>query len=229
MIHDFQITENYVIFPDLPLEANPKNAIKKQQFIFHFDEKKPCRYGIMPRYDNHPNNIQWFDVPAHYCFHYVNSWEEKNSKGETIITMFAVVWNRLRINLQEAEHFWDATDTHYLQKYTFNLSSGKCDIKVMLTDLQFEFPIVNQEFMWYKNRYAYLAFADPEAAKLEVNDDDLFLQGFIKYDLIEEKVVAKVHFGPTKSGGEVFYQQRDNTDPLTDEDNGYLMTAVFDA
>ena len=83
--------------------------------------------------------------------------------------------------------------------------------------------------MGYKNRFAYLAFADPEAAKLEVNQDDLFLQGFIKYDLIEELVVAKVHFGATKSAGEVFYQQRDNTDPLNDEDNGYLMTAVFDA
>jgi len=34
-----------------------------------------------------------------------------------------------------------------------------------------------------------------------------------------------IKFGENKSGGEVFFQKRDNA---TDEDDGYLMTFVYD-
>jgi len=48
MIHDFMITENYVILPDLPLELRP-DLMLKGKFIFQYDEEKPARYGIMKR------------------------------------------------------------------------------------------------------------------------------------------------------------------------------------
>ena len=46
-----------------------------------------------------------------------------------------------------------------------------------------------------------------------------------KYDLINEKMVSRIKFGQNKSAGEVFFQKRDNA---TSEDDGYLMTFVYD-
>jgi len=37
-----------------------------------------------------------------------------------------------------------------------------------------------------------------------------------------------VPFGEGLNGGEVFYQQKDNSDPFKNEDDGYLMTSVHD-
>ena len=48
MIHDFAVTENYVVIPDLPMEFRP-DLVMKGNFIFQFDESKPARYGIMKR------------------------------------------------------------------------------------------------------------------------------------------------------------------------------------
>lgn len=57
MIHDFLISENHVIFPDLPLEANAKEAIKNKHWMFKFQENRPCRYGIMTKYNTDVNKI----------------------------------------------------------------------------------------------------------------------------------------------------------------------------
>lgn len=49
MIHDFPITDNYVIFPDLPLEFKPDRAMIDGGFVFKFDQKQPARYAIMKK------------------------------------------------------------------------------------------------------------------------------------------------------------------------------------
>ena len=51
MIHDFPVTQNYVVIPDLPFEFKPDKAIKEGGFVFKFDTKQDAKYGIM-----HKNN-----------------------------------------------------------------------------------------------------------------------------------------------------------------------------
>ena len=43
---------------------------------------------------------------------------------------------------------------------------------------------------------------------------------------MEDKIVKTVNFGETHTGGEIYYQQRDGSDPSKDEDDGYLMTTI---
>jgi carotenoid cleavage dioxygenase-like enzyme len=43
--------------------------------------------------------------------------------------------------------------------------------------------------------------------------------------MINEKMVSRIKFGENKSAGEVFFQKRDNA---ISEDDGYLMTFVYD-
>lgn len=55
MIHDFPITQNYIIIPDLPLEFKPDKAIKEGGFVFKYDPKQEAKYAIM-RKDNTAEN-----------------------------------------------------------------------------------------------------------------------------------------------------------------------------
>ena len=49
--------------------------------------------------------------------------------------------------------------------------------------------------------------------------------GFVKFDLIEERVVAKVAYGHKRFGGEAFFQPREGA---TEEDDGWLMDIIYD-
>lgn len=50
MLHDFLITENYVVIPDTPLEINPRKTAMEKMFIGGFNPKGVCRYGVMKKY-----------------------------------------------------------------------------------------------------------------------------------------------------------------------------------
>ena len=76
MLHDFAITENYIILPDLPLEWSNKAAFKDSRFVYQLNPKKPAMYGIMNRNCSDSSKMMWFELPYHYCFHYANAWEE---------------------------------------------------------------------------------------------------------------------------------------------------------
>ena len=49
MIHDFIMTENYIMIPDLPMEFKPEATVKESKFIFQFDKNAKARYGLMKR------------------------------------------------------------------------------------------------------------------------------------------------------------------------------------
>ena len=49
--------------------------------LFRFNTKEAARFGIMKKLNQDLGQIQWFEVPNHYTFHYVNSWEDTNELG----------------------------------------------------------------------------------------------------------------------------------------------------
>lgn len=50
MLHDFAITENHIIIPDLPMESNAEKVITGERpWLWWFNKDAPCRYGIMKR------------------------------------------------------------------------------------------------------------------------------------------------------------------------------------
>jgi 9-cis-epoxycarotenoid dioxygenase len=50
MLHDFVITENHVIIPDLPMEDDATKVIRGiTPWLWNFNKDGACRYGIMKR------------------------------------------------------------------------------------------------------------------------------------------------------------------------------------
>lgn len=88
MLHDFAITENYIIIPDLPMESNIDKVFNENRLLYQLNVDAPARYGIMKRHCQDPDQTQWFELPYHYCFHYANAWEETNELGQQVIVLW---------------------------------------------------------------------------------------------------------------------------------------------
>ena len=76
MLHDFLITDDFIIIPDLPLEADGESAFKNNHSLFKFRPDQPCRYGVLRKDATNDDDIKWFDAEPHYCFHFFNACQQ---------------------------------------------------------------------------------------------------------------------------------------------------------
>ena len=210
MLHDFLITEHYAVIPDLPVEFDPQLGIQNNHFVYRYNEEAVTRYGFLDRYSNNESKIQWIAVPTHYVFHYANAWEETNEGGETIIVAYGCKFEKFDIELDPfLEDSSVKAGTDYpgiFTKFIFNLTTGQAKEAILIPDISTEFCLVNQAFVGYKCRYVYMLIEDESKYTNEQGSkENKFGTGFLKYDLQEEKIVKIVDFGPTHSGGEVFF------------------------
>lgn len=79
MMHDFNVTRNFVIFMDLPAVFNLELAMAGDMPI-RWDDNYPSRLGVMPR-NGTDQDVTWYDINPCYVFHPMNSYEE----GDNIV------------------------------------------------------------------------------------------------------------------------------------------------
>lgn len=74
MMHDFIITENYVIFPVFPLTGSLERAMQGQP-AFAWEPDKGTHIGVMPR-SGSVTDIRWFETDPCFVFHPMNAYEQ---------------------------------------------------------------------------------------------------------------------------------------------------------
>ncbi len=72
MMHDFNVTEQHVVFMDLPLVFDL--GMLHTGIPFRFDRDAGARLGVMPRTGT-ANDVRWFEIDPCYVFHPVNAHE----------------------------------------------------------------------------------------------------------------------------------------------------------
>ena len=204
MMHDFNITQNFVIFMDLPAVFDLNLAIEGKMPIT-WSDTYPARLGVMPRNGN-DSQVKWYDINPCYVFHPMNSYEE----GDKII-----------LDVARFEHIWKADAMDFpapnLWRWTINTTTGKVT-EEQIDDRSGEFPRVNDAVIGKKHRFGY------EMSMGNAGFGEVDAGAILKYDR-ESGTCTTIELGKGRVCGEAVFAESEGA---TSEDDGYLMTYVYD-
>ncbi|XP_047946218.1 9-cis-epoxycarotenoid dioxygenase NCED2, chloroplastic [Salvia hispanica] len=209
MMHDFAITENFVVIPDQQVVFKLQEMAKGGSPMI-YDKDKKSRFGILPKNANDSEEIIWIECDNTFCFHLWNAWEEPDHDEIVVIgscmTPPDSIFNESDESLQSV-----------LSEIRLNLKTGRSTKRSILNtsdQINLEAGMVNRNQLGRKTRFAYLAIAEPWPK----------VSGFAKVDLSTGEV-EKFIYGDEKFGGEPFFVPNENG---SDEDDGYILTYVHD-
>ena len=204
MMHDFNITRNFVIFMDLPLALDLE--LLSTGIPFRFKKDKDARLGVLPRNGN-SSEIRWFQIDPCYVFHQVNSWEEDN----TIVLIVS------RQDSAFGEGSGDYSNVGRLCKWTIDLDRGVVSEEA-IDDRAGDFGRVNDSFVGLQSKYGYLMSLDGEGN----SEEPVYGPHLYKYDLTSG-ACQEHYLGQDVRGAEPVFaaSSRDNG-----EDAGWIMSLV---
>ena len=201
MVHDFNITRNHVIFMDLPLVWDMAKAAENGIPIGWSDDYG-ARLGVMPR-DGSNADVVWYDIDPCYVYHPLNAYED----GRDIVIDVCRMEHSMKPGAKEVNPV--------MHRWTIHTDKGTVT-EAQLDDKSVEFPRVPDALVGLKHRYGYTA---------EFGSGLPSAVAFRKYDVDAQTSVAH-ELGAGRFGGEPVFVPAANA---TAEDDGYLMSFVYDA
>lgn len=218
MNHDFVLTANYLVFCLGPILVHPLRmmlGVASFDGALRWDPGRPTLILLLRRDGIGPP--RWIETEPFFQFHFANGFEED---GTLVLDLtrypdYEAIGERLR-NYWHSE--WAADGMASLMRLRVDLASGKVASQGFGTGNANEFPRINPQRVGGAYRYAYIANNEP--------GEERGLQRRVTRVDMENGKAAFHDFGPGRYVGEpVFVPARREGE----EDDGYLITLVFDA
>ncbi|XP_022869948.1 9-cis-epoxycarotenoid dioxygenase NCED1, chloroplastic-like [Olea europaea var. sylvestris] len=210
MMHDFAITERFVIVPDQQVVFKMSEMMWGGSPVV-YDKVKMSRFGVLDKYSKDASDMKWVEVPDCFCFHLWNAWEDTESDEIVVIgscmTPPDSIFNECEEGLKSI-----------LSEIRLNLRTGKSTRSPIISEedqVNLEAGMVNRNKLGRKTQYAYLAIAEPWPK----------VSGFAKVDLLSGEV-SKYFYGDENYGGEPLFLPRDPNSEA--EEDGYILAFVHD-
>ncbi len=206
MMHDWNVTQNYVVFMDLPL-CFDLDALSTG-LPFRFNRSAGARLGVMPRHGTNAD-VRWFEIDPCYVFHPVNAHEE----GDRIV---------LHVSRQP-EAFASSNDDYAqvgrLWRWTIDLAAGTVT-EQMIDDRPGDFGRVDDRMVGLDARYGYLMAMSGEG----VSEEPVYGSALWKYDLRSGQCWEH-HLGEGVRGAEPVFVP---ASPTAGEDEGWVLSLSHD-
>ncbi len=209
MMHDMSLTERYAVIYDQPCTVDLDLAFA-DRFPFRWNPDHGNRLGLLPRESDDPGEIVWIDVPLGYVFHPANAFDAPD--GTVVIDLCRY---EKMFDTDLLGPFGDGLAR--LERWVLDPARRTVSTTVV-DETPNEFPRHHGALTARPYRYVYCTPAG----------DDLG-RGWptIKHDLTTGGREVFDH-GPGRCAGEPVFVARPGSDPVVDEDDGWLLTMVHD-
>jgi len=209
MMHDWNITRNYVVFMDLPIVSDMDLAVTTGS-PFGFKPECGARLGVMPREGNN-SDVRWFDIDPCFVFHSFNSFEVDNKivlyvsrQQEAMVGGFKDIYG-------------GETTVAKLWRWVINLEKGTVS-EEQLDDGACDFPRVNDNRIGLHSDFGYCMQIKTDVESLT------FGENLFKYHLESGKRTDH-HLGNNVAGGEPVFAPKPGA---KSEDEGWVLSLVHE-
>jgi carotenoid cleavage dioxygenase len=160
MMHDFGITEDYLILHIVP-SIGSWERLEKGLPHFGFDTTLPVYLGVIPRRDDlKQEDIRWFKRDNCFASHVLNAWQE----GTKIHFLTCEAKNNMFPFFPDVHGapFNGMEAMSFLSDWTVDLASNgeEFDAITKLTDTAAEFPRIDDRFAGKQTRYGWFLEMD---------------------------------------------------------------------
>ncbi|WP_042429149.1 carotenoid oxygenase family protein [Streptacidiphilus anmyonensis] len=143
VMHDFGLTERYVVLYDLPVVNSLAAAAAREQSVYSWEEGRSARVGLLPRGGT---EVRWFEIEPCWVFHTLNAYDD----GDRVVidvVRYPRMFGDLRL---------DGNSLPTLDRWVVDTVSGKVT-ETRIDDRPQEFPNVNPALVGAPHRYGYAA------------------------------------------------------------------------
>jgi len=145
MVHDFAMTQRYILIFDLPVVWNDAAAAKGRLFPYQWSETHPARVGLLPR-KGAAEDVIWIDVPPCYVFHTANAYDAADGTVVVDLVEHTSVFNTSLNGPGEGPPV--------LSRWVLNPTKSSIS-KTVLSRRPQEFPRIDERLTGQKHRYIY--------------------------------------------------------------------------
>lgn len=209
-MHDFSITENYIILTAYPLVVNPIDLLNPKYSFIGAHRWEPSRLTTVYVFDKKTGKlISEISTQAMFAFHHINAFEGKDG----LINLYLSASDNADLVVKVGE-----TETKYgnvqLQKMVIDLNKSSIDI-VRLSKESYELPSIKENLVGRENQYFYAVWFNALGNKNG--------SGLAKYDIKNNKTKHWLHEG--LSPGEPLFVSKPSA---KNEDDGVILSVVYD-
>jgi carotenoid cleavage oxygenase len=209
MVHDMAFTDTYALLFDLPVTFDLDAAMGGALLPYFWNAEYGARIGLLPRRSTATDgsDVRWFDIDPCYFYHPLNAYDREDGSVVLDAVRYERMFDRNRQGPNEGPS--------RLERFTIDPAEGKV-LEETLDDHVQEFPRMNETLQGRRNRYGYGAtFGALDAGGGPAIKHDLVAATSVEHD-----------YGPGRETLEPVFVPREGA---TDEDDGWVMSYVYDA
>ncbi len=215
MVHDFVVTENYVLFPIFPLTGSLERAIEGKP-PFAWEPEKGASIGVMPR-NGTADDVRWVECDDIFVFHFMNGFDK-----DGLITTHQSQFAHAPLFPRADGTMMDEV-APYLTSWSIDMNDDSPRVAhQQIDENESEFPQVDPRYAMNAYRYGYYATPHGEKSK-----EGTMFNAVGKYDH-QTGNTERCVFGPRDSAATsepIFVPRSDNSA----EGEGYLLAVATDA
>jgi len=216
MVHDFVVTENYILFPVMPITGDMGRAMEGKP-PFAWEPDVATQVGVMPR-NGTPEDIRWVEGDACYVFHFMNGHDR-----DGVITMEACHFDSPPL-FPMADGTPTPPNIHpSIARWTIDMNADSPRAKMeYLADHGAEFPVIDQRFATREYTHGWYTSTD-RSIPAHIPDSDAVYNAIVHFNVrtgaadtyaFEAGYVSEPMFVPRDSGAA--------------EGEGWVLSCVYD-